>query len=85
MPMLDPVATFLQRILDADEDVDPVTALFGKDAEVTDKRRVMAEQLAQRAYDGGYIEDSGPAATDGDLPRVSLTPHGRQHLADLDL
>lgn len=81
--MLDPLATFLMRVLAAGNDVDPVAALFSMPGEITADQRAMAEELARRAHEQGYIDNSD--AADGNPARVSVTTQGRQYLDDLDL
>ena len=85
MPMLDPLATFLMRVQDAGNDIEPVAALFGGRADTTAAQRELAEQLARRAYDQGLIEDTGtPGAGDGPA-RVAVTAAGAEFLADSGL
>lgn len=80
MPMLDPLATFLMRVQAAGNDVDPVSALFSAGRDATDDQKALAGQLAQRAYDGGLIEDTHTPA-DG-TARVAVTAAGEKFLAE---
>jgi hypothetical protein len=81
--MLDPLATFLLRLRETGGSADPVTALFGRGGDATDRQRGMAAQLEQRALELGLVEESG----DGDTARtrVGLTAAGEQYLAERDL
>lgn len=85
MPMLDPLATFLMRVQVAGNDVDPVSALFKAGRDATDEQKAMAGQLAQRAYDGGLIEDTDTPTDGADPARVAVTAAGEQFLAECGL
>lgn len=78
MPMLDPLATFLMRVLAAGNDVDPAGALFRNPAAITGDQRAMVDELARRGRENGYLADSGD-------DRVSVTADGRQYLEDVGL
>ena len=78
MPMLDPLATFLMRVLAAGNDVAPAGALFKNPDGITDDQRAMVDELARRGRENGYITDSGD-------DRVSVTDDGRKFLEDADL
>ena len=78
MPMLDPLATFLTRVLAAGNDVEPAGALFRDPTSLTDDQRAMVVELSRRGRESGYIEDSGPE-------RVAVTDAGQKYLAELDL
>lgn len=82
MSVLDPLATFLLRVQEAGDDVDPVAALFGG-GEASAQQRELADRFVRRAHDEGYVETSGPA---GATPtRVTLTADGRRYLTERDL
>ncbi len=76
--MLDPLATFLMRILAAGNDVEPAGALFRNPSEISDDQRAMVDELSRRGRESGYIEDSA-------ADRVSVTADGRQYLEDAGL
>ncbi|TCK20399.1 hypothetical protein [Pseudonocardia endophytica] len=76
MPMLDPLATFLMRVLAAGNDVEPAGALFKNPDAISDDQRAMVDELARRGRENGYIT--------GD-DRVSVTADGQQFLEDAGL
>jgi hypothetical protein len=76
--MLDPLATFLMRVLAAGNDVEPAGALFRNPDGITDDQRAMVDELARRGRENGYITDSGD-------DRVSVTADGQQFLEDAGL
>lgn len=78
MPMLDPLATFLMRVLAAGNDVEPAGALFRNPDGITDDQRAMVDELSRRGRESGYIDEST-------ANRVSVTAEGRTYLEEMDL
>ncbi len=76
--MLDPLATFLMRVLAAGNDVAPAGALFRNPDGITEDQRALADELSRRARENGYLADAGD-------DRVSVTADGKQYLEDVGL
>jgi hypothetical protein len=76
--MLDPLTTFLMRVLAAGNDVAPAGALFRNPDAITDDQRAMVDELARRGRDNGYITDAGE-------DRVSVTADGQKFLEEAGL
>lgn len=75
------LAESLRRVLASDNDVAPVDVVFGQDA-TTELQQSLAQQFASSVRDMGYI---GPAGEpEDDLPRVRVTPQGREWLDGYD-
>lgn len=78
MPMLDPLATFLMRVLAAGNDVVPAGALFKNPDGITADQRAMVDELSRRGRENGYLVDAGD-------DRVSVTADGQRYLEETGL
>jgi hypothetical protein len=76
--MLDPLATFLMRVLAAGNDVAPAGALFKDPDGITADQRALVDELSRRARENGYLADAGD-------DRVSVTADGQRYLEDVGL
>ena len=76
--MLDPLATFLMRVLAAGNDVEPAGALFRDPGGITDDQRAMVDELSRRGRESGYLTDAGD-------DRVAVTADGQKFLEEAGL
>lgn len=76
------LAEFLRRVLAGNNDVAPVSVIFGEDA-VTPEQHSLARQFASSVRETGYIEPT-TGDPEGDLSRVRVTSQGRQWLEEYE-
>ncbi|MFP5068505.1 hypothetical protein ACLFMI_02395 [Pseudonocardia nantongensis] len=76
------LAEFLRRVLAGDDDVAPVTVIFGAGA-VTPEQQSLADQFASSLREQGYIEPATGGPGD-DLARVRVSRQGHDWLAEYE-